>query len=142
MYILRLASTAADGRPRNNDARCKMNDTSQMMNDTNNDEPDFSREIHASPAPEPDFSASVQPSYVRTVFLGPDGLRAGWGLAFYIAMFYPLQFLATRWASSLELGASGLWTMMLVEFGVLVAAIVPALVLARVENRTWGVYGL
>src|SRR5258708_2757804 len=96
----------------------------------------------AAQTPAPDFAAGVQPSYVRTVFLGPDGLRTGWGLAFYVAMFYPLQFLATRLASSLELGASGLWTMMLVEFGVLVAAMIPALVLARVENRTWGVYGL
>ncbi len=32
--------------------------------------------------------------------------------------------------------------MMLEEFGVLVAAVVPALVLARVERRTWGAYGL
>jgi membrane protease YdiL (CAAX protease family) len=90
----------------------------------------------------PDFAAGVQPSYVRTVFLGPDGLRAGWGVAFYVAMFYPLQFVATRWAGSLELGASGLWQMMLEEFGVLMAAVLPALVLARVERRRWGVYGL
>src|SRR5216683_2885516 len=70
----------------------------------------------------PDFAAAVQPSYVRTVFLGSDGLRAGWGLAFYVAMFYPLQFVVSRWVGSLELGASGLWSMMLAEFGVLVAA--------------------
>jgi membrane protease YdiL (CAAX protease family) len=31
---------------------------------------------------------------------------------------------------------------MLEEFGVFVAAVVPALVLARVENRPWGAYGL
>jgi len=30
----------------------------------------------------PDFAAAVQPSYLRTVFLGPEGLRAGWGFAF------------------------------------------------------------
>src|SRR6202453_2925800 len=88
----------------------------------------------------PDFS--VQPSYVRTVFLGPDGLRAGWGLAFYVAMFYPLQFVAVRWAGSLELGANGLWSMMLEEFAILVAALLPAVVLARVEKRRWGAYGL
>jgi membrane protease YdiL (CAAX protease family) len=92
------------------------------------------------PATAPDFS--VQPSYVRTVFLGPDGLRAGWGFAFYVAMFYPLQFVAIRWAGSLDLDASGLWPMMLEEFGVLLAAVIPALVLARVEGRSWGVYGL
>ena len=93
-------------------------------------------------APAPDFAAAVQPSYVRTVFLGPDGLRAGWGLAFYVAMFYPLQFVAGRWAGSVPLGVSGLWGLMLDEFGVLVAAALPALVLGRVERRRWGVYGL
>ena len=90
----------------------------------------------------PDFAAAVQPSYVRTVFLSSDGLRAGWGLAFYVAMLYPLQSLASRWAGSLDLDAGGLWSMMLEEFGVFLAAAVPALVLARVEKRSWGAYGL
>jgi membrane protease YdiL (CAAX protease family) len=88
----------------------------------------------------PDFA--VQPSYVRTVFLGPDGLRAGWGFAFYVLMFYPLQFVGTRWAGSLELGGDGLWSMMAAEFALLVAAVVPAVVLGRVERRAWGTYGL
>ena len=92
--------------------------------------------------PGPDFAAAVQPSYVRTVFLGPDGLRAGWGLAFYLAMFYPLQFVVGRWAGSVALGVNGLWGLMLDEFGVLVAAVLPAIVLARVERRRWGAYGL
>jgi membrane protease YdiL (CAAX protease family) len=92
------------------------------------------------PAAAPDFA--VQPSYVRTVFLGPDGLRAGWGFAFYVAMFYPLQFVASRWAWSVNFGGKWLRSMILAEFGVLVAAILPSLVLARVEKRPWGAYGL
>jgi uncharacterized protein len=92
------------------------------------------------PTPGPDFA--VQPSYARTVFFGPEGLRAGWGLAFYVAMFYPLQFVASRWAWSLNLGAEGLWSMMLAEAGVLLAAVIPSVVLARVEKRVWGTYGL
>ncbi|MGA2923873.1 MAG: CPBP family intramembrane glutamic endopeptidase [Candidatus Sulfotelmatobacter sp.] len=88
----------------------------------------------------PEFA--VQPSYVRTVFLGAGGLRAGWGFAFYVAMFYPLQFLVSRCAGSVELGTSGLWSMMLMEFGLLVAAVLPAVVLGWVEKRTWGTYGL
>jgi membrane protease YdiL (CAAX protease family) len=96
--------------------------------------------IPESQTPAPDFT--VQPSYVRTVFLGPDGLRAGWGFAFYVAMYYPLQFVAARWAGSLELGAAGLWSMMVEEFGFLVAAVVPAVVLGSVERRRWGTYGL
>src|SRR6266852_8364712 len=85
----------------------------------------------------PDFSAAVQPSYVRTVFFGPDGLRAGWGLAFYVAVFYPLQFVVSRWAGSFDLGASGLWSMMLEEFGLVLAAVVPAVILGRIEGRPW-----
>lgn len=63
-------------------------------------------------------------------------------MAFYLAMFYLLEYVIVRWAGSLDLGADGLWSMMLEEFGVFVAAAIPALVLARVENRAWGAYGL
>ena len=110
------------------------------MNEINISTEEEQRLRSEAAARAPDFA--VQPSYVRTVFLGPDGLRAGWGLAFYVAMFYPLQFLVVRWAGSLELGAGELWSMMLEEIGVLLAAIVPAMVLARVERRPWGAYGL
>lgn len=94
----------------------------------------------STPASSPDFA--VQPSYVRTVFLGPDGLRAGWGFAFYVVMLYLLRFAISRWVGSLELGDNELWSMMMEEFVAAVAAVVPALVLARVERRPWGVYGL
>jgi uncharacterized protein len=99
-----------------------------------------------SPSPEgaapptPDFA--VQPSYVRTLFLGPDGLKPGWGLAFYIALYYPLQLAARQWAWSWNPGADGLWSMTLAEFGVLLAAALPAVVLAKVEGRHWSAYGL
>jgi uncharacterized protein len=99
-------------------------------------------ENSGQPGAEPNLAGALQPSYVRTVFLGPDGLRAGWGFAFYVAMFYPLQFVVTRWVGSLELGSNGLWSMMLDEFGVFIAAVVPSLILARVEKRPWGIYGL
>ncbi len=90
----------------------------------------------------PNLAAAMQPSYVRTVFLGPDGLRPGWGFAFYVAIFYVLQFVITRWVGSLDLGANGLWSTMLAEFGLFVAAAVPSIVLARVEKRPWQSYGL
>ena len=93
-----------------------------------------------SSAAAPDFA--VQPSYVRTVFLDSHGLKAGWGFAFYVAMYYPLQFVVSRWVGSIELGANGLWSMMLEEFGFLCAAVAPALLLQRVEGRAWGEYGL
>lgn len=95
------------------------------------------------PAPtSPEFSVATQDSYAHTLFLGPDGLRPGWGFAFYVAAFYLLQKLAVVVASSQDLGSSGLWVMALQEFGSLVAALIPAIILARVEHRPWKAYGL
>jgi hypothetical protein len=117
----------------------------QIMKDkvhiSNEDQPRLIPEPNTAAGRAPDFAAAVQPSYVRTVFFGPDGLKPGWGFAFYVAMFYPLQFIATRWAGSFE-PANGLFSTMLEELGVLLAAMLPALVLARVERRPWPSYGL
>ena len=82
----------------------------------------------------PEFAVVHQPSYAHTVFLGPEGLRPGWGFAFYVLMFYPLQKLAVDLAWTRDLGSSGLWSMMLEELFNLVAAVVPAVVLVRVEQ--------
>ena len=90
----------------------------------------------------PDFAVVHEPSYTRTLFLGPDGLRAGWGIALYLVMFLSLQKLAVNLAWSRDLGSSGLWSTALEEFLNLVAAVIPALVLARVERRPWEMYGL
>ena len=103
-------------------------------------------EINPNPSPPPSsspaFSAATQPSYARTLFLGPDGLRPGWGFAFYAALFYVLQWLGVQLAWERNLGAGGLWSRLLEECGNLAAAVIPALVLARVEGRPWGAYGL
>ncbi|MGO9084984.1 MAG: lysostaphin resistance A-like protein [Candidatus Sulfotelmatobacter sp.] len=90
----------------------------------------------------PDFSAASQPSYARSLFLGQEGLRPGWGVVLYFAMFFLLQRLAVDFAWSRNYGASDLWSEMLEAFGILLAAVIPALVLARVERRPWRVYGL
>ena len=90
----------------------------------------------------PDFAVATQPSYAHTLFLGPDGLRSGWGFAFYVLTFYLLQKLVVDLASSWDLGSSGLWSMMLEESCNLFAAVIPALVLARIERRPWKAFGL
>ncbi len=91
-------------------------------------------------SPAPNFAAADQPSYVRTLFVDTGGLRPGWGVLFYLVMFYGLQRLAGQWTASWQLGE--LRSMMLEELGLLLAAVIPALVLARVEHRRWGSYGL
>src|SRR3979411_2669519 len=77
--------------------------------------------------PAPNFAAATQPPYVRTLLFGPDGLRPGWGFAFYVVMFYLLYRLAN------DLGerygpAGSLRSMMLEEFCALLAARIPQLV--------------
>jgi len=125
-HVERMASSAVDP--------CLSDGTSQSAASEN------SSPIASGPGLN--FAATAQSSYARTLFFGPDGLRPGWGFAFYVLLFYPLQLTVTRWAESLDLGASGLWSMMLAEFGVFLAAVIPALILARFERRPWNAYGL
>jgi uncharacterized protein len=96
----------------------------------------------ANTSPGPDFAVATQPSYLYTLFFGSDGLRPGWGLAFYVIAFYFLERLTTDLAWSWSFGSAGLWSQMLEELGRLVAAVVPAVVLARLEHRPWKFYGL
>ena len=99
--------------------------------------------LGSTPAPQaPEFATATQPSYASTLFLGPEGLRPGWGFAFYLISFYVLQKFVVQLAWARNLGSSGLWSMMLEEFGNLVIALVLAVILARVEGRPWKVFGL
>jgi membrane protease YdiL (CAAX protease family) len=83
---------------------------------------------------------SPQEPPLREVFFGADGLRSGWSFALYVAMFVLIVAVGEWLADSLELGE--LWSQMVSEFGFLVAAVIPALVMARIEQRAWGSYGL
>lgn len=91
-------------------------------------------------AAPPSLTAPPQPSYARVLFWGPDGLRSGWGFAFYLVAYYLLQVLAVEVVSRLPLG--NLRSMVVDEFASFVAAVIPAVILSRVERRPWGAYGL
>ena len=90
----------------------------------------------------PPFAAADQPSYARTLFLGPEGLRPGWGLALYLLIYYPLRQLAGKLAWSQVIITGGLRSSLLEEGLLFVAALIAALVLAGVERRPWRLYGL
>jgi uncharacterized protein len=79
-------------------------------------------------------------TWLREVFVGNSGLRSGWSCALYLGMFALIVAIGTWWAESLRLGE--LWSQMCSEFGLLVSAIIPALVMKRIEGRPWGAYGL
>jgi len=88
------------------------------------------------------FAAASAPPYAYDLFWGPDGLRPGWGFGFYLVAYLMLESLVVELAWARDLGDSGLWSMLLEEIGKLLAAAIPALVLARIERRPWGAYGL
>lgn len=76
---------------------------------------------------------------LKRVFLSERGLRAGWSLAIY-AVVFGLFILAAR--SVLRLMHGGFWAPMASEAGALGAVILASLVMARVERRSWGEFGL
>lgn len=77
---------------------------------------------------------------LRPVFIGAQGLRAGWSLTLYAATFAGIVAAGGWSARSLHLG--DLWSPILGELGVLAAVVTAALILARVEHRRWSAYGL
>lgn len=87
-----------------------------------------------------------QPAFLHSIFVGPEGLRAGWRFAIYLAGFFALLFLisfVTKPFLHLQPHQKPpVWVFLLGEMESLVAAIVPALVMARFEKRPFGVYGL
>ena len=96
------------------------------------------------PLPAPPAAPPQAPSALRRLFVGPSGLRAGWRLLMYLVMFVvvslALLFILQR--SSPPARAPALWGMLAAEFLGLVAAVIPAVVMARIEKRPLGDYGL
>jgi hypothetical protein len=89
--------------------------------------------------------APPQPSLGERIFLGPDGLRAGWSFALYVLMLaglitltgLVLRHILPKPGSQLTLGQ-----FTLAEAASLLAVVLPALVMARIEKRKLGDYGL
>jgi uncharacterized protein len=103
-------------------------------------------EQHSSlPAPAPGFAAASQPSYARTLFFSAHGLRPGWGFSFYLVAFLLLNRVGDFCATAAVHAFPQMSTRVsdaVFEFAGLVAAIVPAIILAKVEKRQWAAYGL
>ena len=79
---------------------------------------------------------------VRALFAGPEGLRLVWRFLLYLAMAIGIAFLLGDLLHSVQSGLNRLWVSMLAEIQLLIAAVVPALIMARIEKRPFGAYGL
>ena len=93
--------------------------------------------------PSPPSSGENQPAIVA-VFLRPDGmLRAGWRLLLYLLMGFALVFGMRFVLGSLRhMGINAIWRGFISEATLAIVALVPALVMARIEHRSLADYGL
>ncbi|MGO9647353.1 MAG: lysostaphin resistance A-like protein [Terriglobales bacterium] len=95
--------------------------------------------------------APAPPSTLRKIFIGQDGLRAGWSLLIFIAMFAALAFCANRIGHRLhapDLNNAKPGAELSPLFGIIVEAVPLVIVLfltwimAKIERRPVSVYGL
>jgi hypothetical protein len=80
---------------------------------------------------------------LHTIFLGPDGLRAGWSWLLYLAMGFVilclLGWVTNHWRPQ---GAARLWKQLLAETDLALAALIPAVIMGKIEKRPFDRYGL
>ena len=100
------------------------------------------------PVPEVAPGATRPPSLARRIFTGPNGIRAGWRMLIFVAVFLALSraigFVAVRIPGLRELLQSKTMTPGLQLLGVIspLLALASAAVMTRIERRTFADYGL
>jgi uncharacterized protein len=86
---------------------------------------------------------AAAPSVIRNIFIGPSGIRAGWRLVLYLliaaGISFVLQFILQPWHAH---GAARLWQQFVQQGMLLLGVVVAAFVMARIEKRPFGDYGL
>jgi uncharacterized protein len=94
-----------------------------------------------SPTPKSPMDARRE-SPLRDVFLGPEGMYPGTRWLMYLALAWTV-FQVEGWLLvSLRSHLGLLWWRMTIEAGMMLAAVLPAFVMARVEDRPFGEFGL
>lgn len=87
---------------------------------------------------------SESPAY--NIFIGPEGLRAGWRFVIYVAAFLCIAMVVLPLVNGplfpKSKGIPPLWAFLFFECESFIAALIPALALARLEKRPFSAYGL
>jgi len=112
------------------------------MPETKNNSGAPSQEPATAPSPLPSLTAPSVDN-MHDFFLGPHGLRPGWSLFLYFGMGAVVFFLlstAVRFVPSR--GAGALWQTFSIYIALVVSSLLPARILAAVEKRPFGSYGL
>ena len=101
-------------------------------------------------APESNAVPTLQPSstppashWLANIFVGPEGLRPGWGLLLYVALFR-LLILASQGLlrPNLHHLDGTVWHDLVKNAVIVFSLILPAFVMSRIEKRPFGSYGL
>jgi hypothetical protein len=80
---------------------------------------------------------------VHNIFIDDHGLRAGWRFLLYVGLWRVFLILITtlvRYVQPHE--AHGIWQELIAELEFLASAVLPTLVMAAIEKRPFGDYGL
>jgi uncharacterized protein len=96
--------------------------------------------------PEPASIVPLQQPFLEpmhTIFAGPQGLRAGWRFLLYVGMWRVFFVLLRALVPYVQPhGVHGIWQDLIGELEFLASAFLPALVMAVIEKRSVGDYGL
>lgn len=97
-------------------------------------------------APAATVSQSPAKSLPEQIFQGPDGLRLGWRILLYVgvagAVAYALLWVGRSFFPDIRSGVVALWQEMYGEAALLIAAIVPAFLMGKIEGRSFDDYSL
>ena len=90
-------------------------------------------------------TSAQRSSTLNDIYIGPNGLRAGWRFFLYLAMVVCGIFAIMLYT---KLGGKGLhsrsliWNMLIGEMILCAIAYIPAVIMSFIENRPFGAYGL
>ncbi len=99
-------------------------------------------------SPTPNFPAHIDArpatplSPFAEIFVGPNGLYPGARWVIYLAMAFVFLGFFNSLLNGLRPQQAPLWWSMLSELRLMLAAVLPALVMARIEGRSFGDFGL
>ncbi len=79
---------------------------------------------------------------MHSLFIGPAGLHPLWRLALYLLIYKALQLGLRFFIFSDFPDVARIWLQTAAEFGLAVVALLPAWLMARMERRPFGCYGL
>ena len=98
--------------------------------------------LPSSPSSSLPTTSGRRESVLRDAFVGPDGIYVVPRWLIYLAMAW-IVFQVEGWlVVPIESHLSFLWWRMMIEASMMLAAVLPGFVMARIENRPFGEFGL